>query len=191
MWRKMVIAFAAALLSLSFQAKAAVANLIANGGFETGDFTSWTATTNIGIDSNAIDAKSGRYSAVWNDASPATLSQTLNTVNGQGYTVDFWASVGAGYSNENPFFTVKFGNSVLTDIRDLSDPANWSVNYQHFVFGVTGSGNDTLMFGVYSPESEGWLDDVSVTPVPIPGALWLLGSGLFGLVGLRRKLAKA
>lgn len=31
---------------------------------------------------------------------------------------------------------------------------------------------------------------VSMTPTPIPGALWLLGSGLLGLIGLRRKLKK-
>jgi hypothetical protein len=28
---------------------------------------------------------------------------------------------------------------------------------------------------------------VSLTPTPIPGALWLLGSGIIGLVGIRRK----
>ena len=28
-------------------------------------------------------------------------------------------------------------------------------------------------------------------PVPIPSAVWLLGSGLVGLVGLRRKFKKA
>jgi hypothetical protein len=29
-----------------------------------------------------------------------------------------------------------------------------------------------------------------VNPVPIPGALWLLGSGLMGLIGIRRRFAK-
>lgn len=33
--------------------------------------------------------------------------------------------------------------------------------------------------------------DGSVNVVPIPGALWLLGSGLIGMVGIRRKLGKS
>ena len=40
-----------------------------------------------------------------------------------------------------------------------------------------------------SPRDEGTLISwkLDLTPVPIPGAVWLLGSGLAGLVGLRRK----
>ncbi|MBG0788870.1 MAG: hypothetical protein H0S80_00055 [Desulfovibrionaceae bacterium] len=33
------------------------------------------------------------------------------------------------------------------------------------------------------------VDAVAVTPTPIPGAAWLLGSGLIGLVGLRRRFS--
>jgi hypothetical protein len=32
--------------------------------------------------------------------------------------------------------------------------------------------------------------DVSAAPVPIPAAVWLLGSGLIGLVGIRRRMRK-
>ncbi|BDQ35479.1 hypothetical protein [Pseudodesulfovibrio portus] len=31
------------------------------------------------------------------------------------------------------------------------------------------------------------MDNLTFSPTPIPGAIWLLGSGLVGLVGLRRK----
>ena len=35
-----------------------------------------------------------------------------------------------------------------------------------------------------------WLIDTESAPVPIPGAIWLLGSGLIGLVGFRKKSKK-
>ena len=31
------------------------------------------------------------------------------------------------------------------------------------------------------------IDDIQTNPVPIPGAIWLLGSGLLGLIGIRRR----
>jgi hypothetical protein len=31
------------------------------------------------------------------------------------------------------------------------------------------------------------MDDLEVNPVPIPAAVWLLGSGLLGLIGIRRR----
>jgi hypothetical protein len=34
------------------------------------------------------------------------------------------------------------------------------------------------------------IDNLSVTPVPVPGALWLLGSGLISFVGLRKKIQR-
>jgi hypothetical protein len=33
--------------------------------------------------------------------------------------------------------------------------------------------------------------EIEISEVPIPGALWLLGSGLIGMVGIRRKLGKS
>jgi len=44
----------------------------------------------------------------------------------------------------------------------------------------------------YSPEGHICIDNISVgneiAGVPIPGAVWLLGSGLIGIVGIRRKM---
>ena len=61
---------------------------------------------------------------------------------------------------------------------------------------LSGFGNDVigLQFALSSSDVGAWgmntpayfaLDDV--TTVPIPGAVWLLGSGLLGLIGIRRK----
>lgn len=53
---------------------------------------------------------------------------------------------------------------------------------------------DDGIFGIgLDPDCHFWNDGISLTintetnPVPIPGAVWLLGSGLTGLVGLRRR----
>ena len=51
----------------------------------------------------------------------------------------------------------------------------------HFYHG-NGQWNDV-------PQSIGWYGlIVEYEPIPIPGAVWLLGSGLMGLVGVRRRL---
>lgn len=55
------------------------------------------------------------------------------------------------------------------------------------VYGLDGDkGENFFVFTWVSPMTiRGGVGDAP--PVPIPGAVWLLGSGLLGLVGLRRK----
>lgn len=43
----------------------------------------------------------------------------------------------------------------------------------------------------YSIDNGTGIDNISFATVPIPGAIWLLGSGLLGLVGIRSKFRKA
>ena len=51
-------------------------------------------------------------------------------------------------------------------------------------FGLNYNVGATSDYYDFSPTKQFQVD---VDPVPIPGAVWLLGSGLFGLLGLRRK----
>ena len=55
--------------------------------------------------------------------------------------------------------------------------------------GDNSQGDWQLYLVDVSPADDGTLIswELDLTPVPIPGAIWLLGSGLAGLVGLRRK----
>ena len=53
--------------------------------------------------------------------------------------------------------------------------------------GVTGTVTN-LGWIIQNVEDEKDVYHMTVNPVPIPAAVWLLGSGLIGLVGLRRKL---
>jgi hypothetical protein len=72
------------------------------------------------------------------------------------------------------------------------DPTNTSVDWYLTDPQVIG----TMAFR--DPQGGSWTSwtaqvsafRISGTAVPIPGAVWLLGSGLIGLVGLRRKLKK-
>jgi len=45
---------------------------------------------------------------------------------------------------------------------------------------------------LWQPEVDSWSAEIDavadVAPVPIPGAIWLLGSGLIGMVGMRKKI---
>lgn len=50
--------------------------------------------------------------------------------------------------------------------------------------------NYALAFGVGRDGGAAYLEaTIDATPVPIPGALWLMSSGLVGLIGLRRKFS--
>lgn len=66
----------------------------------------------------------------------------------------------------------------------------WSGNYinnQYWYFDVTNGmqysishPNDIQCYGIARLDAE-------VTPTPVPGAIWLMGSGIFGLIGLKRR----
>ena len=62
-----------------------------------------------------------------------------------------------------------------------------------YLFDITGwNGQDDIEMTGFWPQ-QGAISHVSLygpSPVPIPAAVWLLGSGLLGLVGIRRKFKK-
>jgi len=155
------------------------ANLIQNGGFETGDFTDWVKVAGQTYVATG-QANSGTYS-VWL-GQPQTLgylSQSFATTPGATYDLSYFFAVAAPGANE---FQVSVDGNVLVDQMFLPPQAYAKYDFQ---FTATGS-TSTLQFGFRDDPAYMYLDDVSVTTVPLPAALPLFTVGLAGIAGVGR-----
>ena len=176
-------------------ARCALANLVANPGFETGDFTGWTVTGDgIGIDT--VFPNTGNFdaffSALTTDPNPGVLSQMLATTASQSYILSFALLDEAGFSGDT--FTVTLGGFTAVITGDqAAPPGNLPSGYTAEMFAVPSAdiaGDDTLAFQGLNDLASGidWnLDDVSVTAaaaVPEPPTMALLAIALLASFSL-------
>ncbi|MGA3143512.1 MAG: protease pro-enzyme activation domain-containing protein [Verrucomicrobiota bacterium] len=162
---------------LWFNLTVSAPELIQNGGFETGDFTSWTVSNNDGynyvddgtLTEGAISPHSGTYFAAFGQYSAdglCTISQTLPTVAGRPYLLSFWWESVNYFGNgtvPNEFEVVWNGITQLDQI----DSGAFGWTNQIFILTATGP-STTLLFGFADDNSYLVLDDVSVTQAPAP-----------------------
>lgn len=179
--------------TLAFAAPAQ-ANLVANGGFETGDFTSWEGTGDTlfnGVQCPAdASVHAGSCSAFFGPSfADGGIEQTIN-VGAAGLTWNLsFAFKPDGASPSS--FSVVFGGQTLLS---LTDPV--AGDYTLYEFSGLTTGEDmTLSFSFFDPVGFLFLDSVSVTTaaaeVPEPATLALMGAGLAGLLFSRRRKTRA
>ena len=175
--------------ALALAGAQAHANLVQNPGFETGDFTDWTVSGNIGVFPGG--ANSGTYSASFTGAiSGGYLNQNIATTTGDVYDISFWLE-----SDGQISFSASFGSDTFYSINNVDIGSPYT---EVTVNNVSAAGASTLLhltFQESGADSFGALDDISVTdvtPVGVPDSAstaGLLGLALAGLLALRRRLA--
>ena len=168
--------------------QSARADIVVNGGFETGSFPPWTTSGNNTPFMNVVgfNQHSGSFAASLGPIGPdGFLTQNLVTTPGRSYVLEYWLANPVG-GTPSDFSASWNGTTILGSI--LSNPG--AFGYTEYQFNVTASGFLTdLHFNVAQDPDFFYLDDVSVNSVPDGGStVALLGFALAGLGILRRKL---
>jgi hypothetical protein len=142
-------------------------NIVANGGFETGNFSGWTVDASSTLVTNRGGfVHSGHHGVALGQSSAlGYLAQTLPTIAGQTYLVSLWLdnpknSIGAT-PNE---FQVQWEGATIFDVTNLP-----FLNWTNLQFTVTAEDSGSLLqFGFQDNPYFLGLDDVSVKPVTAP-----------------------
>ena len=134
-------------------------SLAVNGGFETGDFTGWTASGPV-VELDAIGGDFGNYT-VNLAGSGGSLEQDIATVAGQHYVLSFYVAGDAGGGNES--FTASWAGAQLVSTTDLA------FGFTKYTFDVLGDGATDHFVVNYATDGSGiHFDQFSLSPTPGP-----------------------
>lgn len=192
---------------------AAQANLINNGGFElpgtlaaapgyqylpnnNTSVTNWTAISDgIGEESYLMNKNRSNGSYL-----PRVYDGTYAVAIGTGNAMQTTVALTAGTTYDLSFAArpnVTGASNLQVTLDNFSTSIAATSNFVVYQYQFTAAtSNPAAILKFFNPSANGgnriWaLDNVSLTAVPVPGAFWLFGSSLAGLLWSRQRRALA
>ena len=172
---KLAAAGTVGLLAFGAQAQ----NLLSNGSFETGDFSNWNPVNNSGsltVDdgsSTLFTPYDGGYYALFG-GSGDSLDQTVATTPGTTYDINYWVNDKYGSSD----LVVTWNGATLSELPPAYNSGTANNGWVNFDFQGTATTATSATTDLAFTDNAGFalgIDAVTVSAVPEPGSLSLLG----------------
>ncbi|MCQ0970374.1 VPLPA-CTERM sorting domain-containing protein [Paracoccus sp. TK19116] len=203
------LAVAAGLAMLASSASAA---LVTNGGFEDvsgladggknrgsyGVYNSipgWTKSSGSGIELQdngtlgTIDANTGNWYVELDSDENSSMYQDVTFASAGDYVLSFFYAPRTSTIGDNGITYSVAG--ALSGFVDDVFPAGWREVKSVFTVASAGTLRLTFTAGGLSNSLGGFIDDVSIAPVPVPAAGLMLMGGLAGLGAFARRRRQA
>lgn len=181
---------------------------MSSGGVSAGGFYAFSVGSNgpdnyaLGVQSTSSDFTPGAMILRLQNSTGQTITRlnigyTLHVFNNGNRSSTFNLEHSADNAEGSYQTLLQFSSPQGAD----SEPSWAAASFSSSIEDLTVPNDGFYYLRWHSDDSSGTgsrdelaLDDITVTagvnPVPIPGAVWLLGSGLIGLVGIKRKVGK-